>query len=89
MLCHLPEEPRSTYFSLYSQDEVLIGILQGTQDGTMEIEAEVIVAGIKVTIEVEEDPSNAFNRFSLTALILKSLRIFSEKKILWVSVFIA
>lgn len=73
-----PRGTQSTYILLYSQDEVLIGILQGTQDGTMKIEVEVIVAEIKV--KVEEDPSHAFHHFSLTALIFRSLRIFSEKK---------
>lgn len=53
-------------------------LLQGTQDGTMEIEVEVIVAGIKV--KVEEDSSNTVNHLSLTALIFRSLRIFKKKR---------
>ena len=78
-------ELQSTLSSLYTQDGVLIWILQGTQNRTTEIEAETIMAGI--TIRMEVDLTNSFNHLSLTALLSDLLRSF-QKKILWISVFI-
>lgn len=80
------EELQSILSSLYTQDGVLIWIPQGTQNKTTEIEAETIMAGIKIRMEV--DLTSSFNHLSLTALLSDLLRSF-QKKILWISVFIA
>lgn len=54
---------------------ILIQILQGTQNGSTEIEVKIIVAGITVKIEV--DSNKAFNHLSL--LCSQTLSIFSGK----------